>query len=266
MFGAVACTPLPGAMFLGTACTQQARTFDRGLLPIKHHWPIAAGPSTAVPQEWAHLGDLSAEVVAQYDEGAIDEQGVEERMCDAVMYFVSRGGLGGCLCGARACVCWERSGCAGGCRSKHLCAPGLRAGQLWGVALSPAALPPTRLPPLPRAQAILGGLLLLHKPDVIQRLLEHTRLPGESDEAATARWAAVADGMGVSREQAVHMVPLFETYQERMAALSQATAASMETLREVQEVRRRVALLPPAGPTHGAALPAQLPLLHLAPL
>jgi hypothetical protein len=44
-------------------------------------------------QEWAHLGDLSAEVVRQYDEGAIDERGVEDRMCDAVMYFVSaRGG------------------------------------------------------------------------------------------------------------------------------------------------------------------------------
>jgi hypothetical protein len=40
-------------------------------------------------QDWADLGELSAEVVQLFESGHIDEDGVAERMCSASMYFVS---------------------------------------------------------------------------------------------------------------------------------------------------------------------------------
>jgi hypothetical protein len=41
-------------------------------------------------------------------------------------------------------------------------------------------------------QAILGALLLLHKPAVLQRLLENHLHPGETEESAVPRWRQVA--------------------------------------------------------------------------
>ncbi|KAI3433707.1 hypothetical protein D9Q98_003516 [Chlorella vulgaris] len=121
-------------------------------------------------QEWAHLGEWSAEVIQLYDAGTIDEEGVESRMCNPVMYF-----------------------------------------------------------------AILGALLLLHKPAVLQRLLENHLHPGETEESAVPRWRQVAVGMGVTAEQTASMLPMFLAHAERSRELGAATTLSMETLRAVQQ-------------------------------
>lgn len=41
-------------------------------------------------------------------------------------------------------------------------------------------------------QAILGTTLVLYKPATLQCLLDHTRLPGESEAQVAARWRDVA--------------------------------------------------------------------------
>lgn len=40
-------------------------------------------------QDWAELGAIAHEALQDYNEGRIDEPGLEERMCGPVMYFVS---------------------------------------------------------------------------------------------------------------------------------------------------------------------------------
>jgi hypothetical protein len=41
-------------------------------------------------------------------------------------------------------------------------------------------------------QGILGGILLIHRPQVLLKLINNTKLPGESDAAAVVRWREVA--------------------------------------------------------------------------
>ena len=122
-------------------------------------------------QEWAELGELSAEVVQRYDDGELTEQGVNEALCDPVMYFVSVGrGLGSAV----TTEGWERHGWAEGYVA--CCLP-------WHAA------EPTRDALL---QAILGGILMNHRPHVLQHLLNSSKVAGETEEQAAARWRDVA--------------------------------------------------------------------------
>lgn len=81
----------------------------------------------------------------------------------------------------------------------------------------------------------LGNILTSHKPEVLQSLWDFSRLPGETEEQERRRWREVAIGMQMSAEEVQCLVPLFQTYCERMQQLSADTAASLETLQEVQQ-------------------------------
>ena len=48
------------------------------------------------------------------------------------------------------------------------------------------------LPPASLSQSILDALLLIHKPECVRALILNSRLPGESDEVAAARWREVS--------------------------------------------------------------------------
>jgi hypothetical protein len=58
----------------------------------------------------------------------------------------------------------------------------------WSVQPSPPPLCATACLP----QVVLDALLLRHRPELTRQLLQHAKLPGESDEAATARWRQLA--------------------------------------------------------------------------
>jgi hypothetical protein len=45
-------------------------------------------------------------------------------------------------------------------------------------------------------QVLLHALLLRHRPELNRQLLQHAKLPGESQEAANARWRQVAVSAG----------------------------------------------------------------------
>ncbi|EFN59061.1 hypothetical protein CHLNCDRAFT_137778 [Chlorella variabilis] len=75
--------------------------------------------------------------------------------------------------------------------------------------------------------AILGAVLLNHKPDVLLHLFQNTTLPGETKEQTV--------GMGVSREQTQLLLPAYRTYCDRMQQLGADTAASLAALRELQQ-------------------------------
>jgi hypothetical protein len=47
-------------------------------------------------------------------------------------------------------------------------------------------------------QAILCAILLNHRPHLLQKFMDNTRLPGESNEAAVVRWRQVAVGSKAS--------------------------------------------------------------------
>ena len=53
-------------------------------------------------------------------------------------------------------------------------------------------------------QAILGAVLLNHKPDVLLHLFQNTTLPGETKEQTAARWrdVAVSQHAGAAEVQA----------------------------------------------------------------
>ncbi|KAL4420387.1 hypothetical protein ABPG77_002327 [Micractinium sp. CCAP 211/92] len=92
-----------------------------------------------------------------------------------------------------------------------------------------------RIRPSVLYQAVRNAILLSHRPALILSLVSHTRLPGESEEAAAARWRQVALGMGITEEGAQGCLPHYQAYCHRMVRLGQEAASSMASLQEVQQ-------------------------------
>jgi hypothetical protein len=93
-----------------------------------------------------------------------------------------------------------------------------------------------RLVPAVVYQTILNTIHIMHKPDVARQLVANCRLLEESDEAAAARWRQVVIDMGVTRDQAVALVPIYRDYCAKEAQLLSESALSAQTLREIQQV------------------------------
>lgn len=157
-------------------------------------------------QEWASFGDYVADVMTAFDAGRISEVEAEKRLVPAVVYQVRRLSL--CLlfaphlhriaprCAGRGLLlaCPAPSPCCSGLTGLVQEPAGLRhlrtVREIQGVlrAFICMALPR----PAPPLQTILSTIHIMHKPEVNRALVSHTRLPGEGDEAATARWRQIA--------------------------------------------------------------------------
>ncbi|KAI3424135.1 hypothetical protein D9Q98_009495 [Chlorella vulgaris] len=93
------------------------------------------------------------------------------------------------------------------------------------IALRPAVL----------YNVIRDAVLMRYRPDAIGSLMHNTKLPGESEEAAAARWGEVALAMNITREQALQLLPPLRQYEQRQKQLADESAASLEALRQVQQ-------------------------------
>ncbi|KAL4430752.1 hypothetical protein ABPG75_006008 [Micractinium tetrahymenae] len=92
-----------------------------------------------------------------------------------------------------------------------------------------------RMRPAVLYQAVRNAILLSHKPTLILTLVQHTKLPGESEQAAADRWRRVALGMAITEEGAQGCLPHYQAYCHRMTRLGQEAASSMASLQELQQ-------------------------------
>lgn len=92
-----------------------------------------------------------------------------------------------------------------------------------------------RLRPGTLYNTIREAILLRHRPEAIRPLMRLRRLPGESEEAAQERWRDVSDSLEFTRDQVAELLPHYLQLESRLKQLDSQSAASLETLREVQQ-------------------------------
>ncbi|KAL4420386.1 hypothetical protein ABPG77_002326 [Micractinium sp. CCAP 211/92] len=92
-----------------------------------------------------------------------------------------------------------------------------------------------RLRPAVLYMVLRNAILMSHRPEHFLHLLQHTRLRGESELAATKRWRQVMLSLGFTREEALACLPHYQAYCEQMLELGEEAATTLATLQELQQ-------------------------------
>lgn len=83
--------------------------------------------------------------------------------------------------------------------------------------------------------AIVKQLSLMHNAETYRQMLLRTRLPGETEDTAAARWRQAALASGITREQAERMLPHYQLCMQRQAELGAALAGGMAALQRARQ-------------------------------